>query len=250
MKKRILYLIVLMLFVVGCEAVYTIEIMGDNFTENLVVNNRDQNTWETQLNYAYYIRFYNEIDIPTNIFHTEGDLRDEEMEFYQTQLIEEEDNLGIKANHNFNSLEEYQNSTIVSNHFPSLQIREESDRLIVRSFQNNSFNMYPYLTNLTIRLVTDLYIISHNADQEDNGVLYWTFTRENYENKEINFQLDSAEPPVLEEAPDNDEELGLWEVEEDGFLVQNTLIIIYLIIGGFIIIGLIIFFVKFKLSNR
>jgi hypothetical protein len=242
--KKIIGLIITLLLVTGCEAIYTIEINGDTFKETLEINNRDSSTWTLggdEVTYEQAIRDTAKFFVPIDIRFEVEDEPVEGVEYYNIELIDTAQNLGLKFSHDFDGFEEYRESTIVNSNMPGFQIFNTGTRLGLNSGSNNySFGAYGDLTKLTVRVVVNQEIVEHNADEIIGGVLYWHLTRDNYEGKEMNVILGA---PSLSQ-PD------LWQTDDEGFLGTNSLIAIYILIGAFLIIGACIVYVKVANSNR
>jgi len=242
--KKVLMLLMFLLVVTGCEAIYTIEINNNEFRETLTINNRDRRTWNIgNPSYEEMIRNEARISLPTDIqddFDPEGPI--EGVNNYHIQLIDTSDNLGLRYFNIFNGIEEYRNSTIAVSHFSLFEINRINRVIEITSGTNNfAFEMHEHLTSFTVRLVTNYDVLDHNADEVTNGVYYWRFIRGNNDNREINVRL--------AELLDN-EEPNLWQTDNDGYFGINTLIVVYIILFITLIISLLIIYLKIKNSNR
>jgi len=242
--KKILILISLIIILTGCEAIYTIEINGNEFRETLEINNRQRATWGTgnDISYEELIRTNARFYLPTDFRLDFSDLSEyiEGINYYDIELIDTQDNLGLRYDNVFNGINEYRNSTIALNHFSYFDIRRTNDVVYITSGNNNfSFNIHEHLNRFTVRILTDWEILEHNADEVINNVLYWHFTRENYQGREISVQLNEN----LDQGP------GLWQTDADGNFGANTLIMIYAFLLGIGFIIAIFIYIKIKKSN-
>jgi len=229
--KKIFILIVFLIVLTGCEATYTIEINGLNFNETLEINDRVRRHEEQ-------IRESANANIPTDVRLDQDGPRIEGVDYYRIDLIDTTNNFGLRYNSRFN-LEGYRFSTIANNYVSPFRLSHANGIIEMSVGDQQSFQIYPNLNRITIRLVTSNNVLSHNADEVNNGVLYWFFTRENYQNKNIDVRLtDEIYNPT-----------GLWQLNDDGFIGANTLMAIYLIIFALIIIIGIVILGKFKNSN-
>ena len=247
---KILILIILSIFLTGCEAVYTIEINGNDFIETLEINNRNVETWTIgNPSYKDLITRESQLNVPTDMRVSEVDDNELSQGVYQVSLIQLPNNLGLRYHYIFSGAEEYQHSSAVLAHFPSFLIKEEDGTLQISTGNNNvAFNVNPLLTRFTVRLIINQEVVSHNADEVRDGVYYWHFTRANYSGKEINVS-------ILQENNENSNSLypeetpNLWETDDEGYFGTNTLIAIYMILLLIGIIAGLFIYIKIKNSN-
>jgi len=240
------------MFIVGCEAIYTVEIDGNIFKESLEVNNRNKDSWHVgEFSYEEEIRMNAELFIPIdNRYDVEED-EVEGVDYHNVELIDNADNLGLRLSHPFNNVNEYYHSTLIRNHWVSLRFTDKDGKFkVVSGNDNRAFEMYSHLTNVTVRLISKHKIIEHNADMEENGMLIWHFTRQNYQNKEINVELDIPFEESKTDAESLNEEPTL-EKEDWWELSGSVLMTVYLVIIAIVIIvGLPFIYFKVKNSNR
>ena len=239
--KRIFGLIVILLLMSGCEAVYTIEINGTDFKETFEINNRNPETWLLPEDaYKDVIMSTAGSYIPTDFRLEETDMPVEGVNYYQIELIDAAHNLGLRFFNNFKTVDEYRNSSIARNHFPLFQVLHSNEELIIKSGrQNHNFDNYNNLTKFTVRLITSNEVLEHNADSVENGVHSWTFTEENYENKTIDIKLsDSSNNP------------NVLKPDADGYFGIDLLILIYILIGIVAVIAGVVVLIKVSNSNR
>ena len=250
--RRILSLVIILILITGCEAVYEISINDDFYTESLEINNHNPKSWNVgppTTRYKEIIMRHLDENFPTDYLYEPavmvqddqvGEETKEEVNFYRIRLIDTSDNLGLRMSYTFNGIEEYKNSSIVMNNWQSFVFVKENNILKLNSgLDNYSFNIYERLTNLKVKLVTNYLVKEHNADEAREQVLYWNFTRENYKNKEIKVVLDMDE--IVEDETD-------MTKKSDNFIKSGTLIIIYIVI--FVTILLIgVPFIYFKVKN-
>jgi len=248
--KKIIFLIISLLFITGCEAVYTIHISDNIFRESLEVNNEDPASWieSEEINYAYeqIIRYYSELNIPVdynyepNPHTSENDEEDSEnVKFYRVELIDTEDNLGLKITHPFNGIGELSKSPIIMEHWPpEVLIKEDNLIKFSSGLENYVFDVYERLTKLTVRLSSTYLVVEHNADEVANNMFYWDFTNEDYADKEINFVIDT------------DQVVDTSEINQgpEDFITSRTLLIIYSVILAIVIV-IVVPYIYFKVKN-
>ena len=239
--RKILLLIIFSVFIVGCEAIYTIEINDNSFKETLEINNFNPDSWNKDENsYEELVRTNAKSNIPVNYEYEVVEKPIQGVVYYQINLIDTPQNLGLRYSHTFNSIEEYAYSTLALYHFSSFRAIKVSNNVRINTgIINYSFDNHEHLTKFTVRLVTNYEVKEHNADEIKDDVLYWYFDRNNYENKEINvaIDMDSIANPQL------------FGTDNEGYFGVYTLIVFYGLIGVILIfIGLFIYF-KVKKSN-
>lgn len=244
MIKKICILLILLMLVTGCEAVYTIEVTGDGITETLEIHNYDKDSW-TKGNSLYQ----NLIETASKSF-VATDYRNEKPEvnqkieginYYIIQKISSPNDLGLKYQNEF-TFNDYEHSTIVFSNFNQLKYRNNRDKISINSDKElSTFISYPKLNKLTVKLLTNYQVNDNNADEVKDGVYYWYFNQDDYQNKKINLEINKSREI------DN---LKILQIDEKGYFGKNTLIGIYTFLGLILLVGGGIIFFKIKNSNR
>jgi len=235
--KKIIILALSMFLVAGCEAIYTVELDRDFINEMLVVNNPHKSTWfeseDDEMTYEDLIQMKMEMNIPIDFRYDPDDDEIDGVVYYEKDEINTLNNLGLKLSSPFRDIAEYSNSTIVNAHTSNFGFSILEGNLILnKNMEHFSWDMYPMLDTLTIRVVSSYDVNNHNADEKINNALYWKFTRENYETKQIELEL-----LIGDDIPENETNLG-------------SDILMYVYIGAIIIIILIVVpVIYFKIKN-
>ena len=238
--KKIILLIASVFLLAGCEAIYTVEINPDFINEILVINNPNQYTWyeaeEYEISYSDLIVQHNEMNIPIDFRYDPDDDVIEGVDYYEKEKINTVNNLGLKLSSPFKDIAEYSNSTIVNAHMSNFGFSLLEGNLILnKGMEHFSWDMYPLLTAITVRVVVGYDVNNHNADEDINNVLYWTFTKENYESKEIILELF----------------LGDDIYEEEVNVGRDILVYVYIgVILVIFLIGVPVIYFKIKNSNN
>lgn len=240
MIKKTALLILMMLFITGCDAIYSLDLQSDQFNETLEVNNHKKATWDSK--YKNIIDLISESNVATDYREEKPESNEKivGLNYYDISKISNDNNLGLKYNHNF-TISEYKYSSIVFSNANLLEYNYNKDIITINNETLKSFNNYPDLNNLTIKFITNHDVINNNADEIKNNEYYWYFNKANANTKKI----------ILEVSRNyKEDKLKILELDESGYFGESTIISFYLIILFIIsIIGVGIFF-KIRNSNR
>lgn len=201
--KKIIYFIVCLFVITGCEATYTIDI-DDEFNETLLVTPKnliDLSEMKDE-HYPYPALYDPEFSENENLYNesnnveTDIDLDDEDEEDNLDE-IDEQDNEQDEINnvprynismdnaliYNYKFGENYQDSFIAyssANEFDVYNSTSSSmsSRIYVSDL-SKVFDEYANLTKLTINVKTTKTVISHNADKVNGNIYTWVITKKN-----------------------------------------------------------------------
>ncbi|MDD2409860.1 MAG: hypothetical protein PHD03_04010, partial [Bacilli bacterium] len=190
--KKIIYLILMLFLITGCDATYNLTLENNIFTENLEITNNDKNTWNINnpsykeirnltLNSALATDYREEIpEVNTKV---------EGIKYYDIKKIDTENTLGISYKSNFTLLD-YQYSTIVNTNVKSFDYKNNNDGIIINIKKPlNVFILYPNLNNLTIKFKTNHQVMKNNADEIVNNTYYFYLNKNNYQAKKIILEI-------------------------------------------------------------
>ncbi|MFA7064855.1 MAG: hypothetical protein WC177_05120 [Bacilli bacterium] len=241
--KKIIYLILMLFLITGCDATYNLTLENNNFTENLEITNNDKKTWninnpsyqeirDSALNSALVTDYREEIpEVNTKV---------EGIKYYDIKKIDTENTLGISYESNF-TLYEYQYSTIVNTNVKSFDYKNNKDGIIINIKKPlDAFILYPELNNLTIKFKTNHQVIKNNADEIVDDTYYFYLNKNNYQNKKIILELSNDYKITYN---------GILEPDEEGYFNKNTLILVYAFLGVLILIFGIIVYIKVRKFN-
>lgn len=242
--KKIIYLILMLFLITGCDATYNLTLENNNFTENLEITNSDKKTWNINnpsnkdirnqtLNSALATDYREEIpEVNTKI---------EGIKYYDIKNIDTENTLGISYKGDF-TLYDYQYSTIVNTNVKSFNYQNNKDGIIINIKKPiDAFNLYPELNNLTIKFKTNHQVIKNTADDIVDDVYYFYLNKNNYQDKKIIIELSNDYKTTSNDA---------LEPDEDGYFNKNTLILVYSLIGIIILIFGVIVYIKVRKYNN
>ena len=242
--KKIIYLILMLFLITGCDATYNLTLENNNFTENLEITNSDKKTWNINnpsnkdirnqtLNSALATDYREEIpEVNTKV---------KGIKYYDIKKIDTENTLGISYESNF-TLYEYQYSTIVNTNAKSFNYQNNKDGIIINIKKPlDAFNLYPELKNLTIKFKTNHQVIKNTADDIVDDVYYFYLNKNNYQDKKIIIELSNDYKTTSNDA---------LEPDEDGYFNKSTLILVYSLIGIIILIFGVIVYIKVRKYNN
>lgn len=180
--KKIIILLILMISLTGCEAVYNLNINNDTFNEELILTTNDKsNKMQKTINIA----LKSNIPVDDNYYKPEVNFKQNNLKYYKITKIDTSNELGVRYQTELTK-EEYPSSTIVKEHIPSFKITEVGNIISLNLGNKRSiFENYPDLEKLTINVTTNKKVSKHNADGVNGNTYTWHLNKDNYKTKEI-----------------------------------------------------------------
>lgn len=184
MKNKIIILLILVLFLTGCDATYSVEIKNGKVFESTNFYGSDSDVFENNADTFVnpngpgktinelvddyyqqdYLAFYNQPD---------------RLEYYEKEMLSYEDKMGIQLRYTY-SLDEYQYSSLVHYCFDTVSVDSKNG---IYTFQLQDSNkcftqdVNQMLDTVTIQ-VTSNQIIEHNANQTNGSNYIWTLSKD------------------------------------------------------------------------
>ena len=235
--KKIIYLILMLFLITGCDATYNLTLENNIITENLQINTNNSSSnkeiRDLTLNSVLATDYREEIpEVNTKV---------EGIKYYDIKKIDTENTLGISYKSDFTLLD-YKYSTIVNTNAKSFDYKNNKDGIVINIKKPlDAFILYPDLNNLTIKFKTNHQVVKDNADEIIDDTYYFYLNRNNYQAKKI----------ILELSNDYDiSSVGLLETDDEGYFTKNTLILVYVFLGLTIfILGIIVYIKVSKYNN-
>ena len=239
--KKVIILILLLLFLSGCEAEYNVIISEKNIQDELIVNNFNISSWnqgnpsyKDRIN-GYYEKFNLAVSKDTPGY-PEISSKIKGYNYYKKELINTTSNYGLKFSysHNYN---DYTKSPLLV-FYGKGNITNNYQKLIIDSGSGadfTAFNGYSLLNELNINITSDYLVLNHNADKQENNTYSWKITKNNYQDKTIHIEIDKTR-----KAKTN-------LIDNKNLKYINTILII---LGIFIILFIIRTLLKVSKSNR
>lgn len=187
--KKIIILLILMVSLTGCEAVYNLDINSDTFNEELVLTTHDKSTKTKK---TVNIALKSNIPVDNDFYKPEVTFKQNNLKYYQILKIDTDNELGVRYKASLTK-EEYQSSTIVKEHYPNFKLNETGNIVSLTLGKGNIFDNYPDLEKLTINITTNKRVTKHNADGVNSNTYTWYLTKDNYNKKEIYFNYSKTE---------------------------------------------------------
>lgn len=183
MRKRILIIITLILFLTGCSCTYNLTINGDKYSEEIILvgeNNNEISSFNKNWQIPIDKNEYNIGTDPSSDNKTNSNT-------YKYTLYGSR----ITFNYDF-GINEYINSTAVSKCYNKLTVINQEDNLIISSSSKAiCFEQNPPLNNVTINITVDRPVKNSNADSKNGNTYTWRLNKNNANSKDINLILDN-----------------------------------------------------------
>lgn len=214
--KRIILLLILVVFITGCSAEVNINVSSNGIYEQVTITDNVSNGRTKEHILASY-REYVPAFSKTLIADTEPDVKLEGVEYYTRAL--EETNTGYKVSYGYKfGFDNYKDSRSVDLGFKDAIIQRDAvDKEILLTTDSDGlkyFNMYPALSNVTINIVsTEFKVKDSNADYVNNNVYTWVLNGNTKKSVYIVFDDPNYVPPVADSG--NTENDDVTDKEED-----------------------------------
>ena len=183
MKKRIIIIISLILFLTGCSCTYNLKITDNTYSEELIIA-AEYNNELNNLNQKWQIPVDKEeynigTDPSNNTINTKT---------YEYSLS----NNKLSFKNDF-TIGEYINSSAVSICYNKLTVSNYNDKTIISTSPKTiCFDKNPTLNNIYINITVDKPVIKSNADSHKGNTYTWRLSRNNNQDKDINIVLDNS----------------------------------------------------------
>ncbi len=203
--KKVL-LILLVIFITGCSAEYTITVNDNtNINELLDVIEKDDTTFNIKKSSLYNTtpkEYLNtNLKWPTSVYidmetSPLEPIKSNEIYYYNKKDISNNFQLGI--NYSFeHSQYRYGKSTIANNCY-SYEYQKIDDKLLFETKDSfKCFDKYDALDSVKINLVTNCKVINENADSKTKNKYTWKIEK-NKTNQKIIFSLDCSKKEQLD----------------------------------------------------
>lgn len=197
MKKiKLLLILLIVLFLSGCEANYNLYIGNNIFEETTTVtaNNQELNSYDSKTYLTmkqkidlYYMKY---VDIVYQDPYYNPYLDDPQsgITYYEKGLINNGENYGFYYKYSFNK-DNYLDSNIVNTFFKNNNSTLSNNKYVLSVYTFNGFERYSDLTNVSISITTDFEVKKNNADGVYGNTYIWNITKDNALDKRIYLEL-------------------------------------------------------------
>ncbi len=234
MKTKVVVLVIIVLFVCGCDVTYNIHIddntmIHEDFT---LISNSNESYQDMPL--RDFLKSFSEANIPLyfnpdNYDDLNGN-RQEGISYYNIYPVDS----GINVKGEF-VLSDIYRSSAIKTCFDEFSIQRNDNVYRINTSNGcRAFDDYPLLNQLTIDLEIGYDVISSNADQVSNHHYVWKLNKDNYDSKYISLIFSTEKLKSIDSEKD--------KVEKSNWANEHPLLVILIsFVSFFTIIGVLIF---------
>lgn len=180
MKKIILIIIVI--FVTGCQAEVNINISENEVSENIKIYDLKENVFETGTNVKE--------EVNNNVVYFEHDYKHYDIEEF-------EENRYVGKNYKFTSDLNLLGSSIsrLTTCYENIEVYKNSYMLNIKTSDEYRCGYIFGANDVVLNIISDLKVSKHNADKVEDNKYIWNINSNNYKNKPIKiyFELSNEE---------------------------------------------------------
>ena len=182
MKKKILILSLFLLIATGCDVTYQVEIYNDKFTEEAILNAKNNE-------YIDEFQTTAKDSLEGALTEYKQSAGDDDVKV-KDQSSQEDIELFVENN---GKITEYGNSVLLKNCFELVNVLSEEDQYVLATSKGATcFDQFLNMDKLTIRIKTNHKVISHNADKKQLHTYIWEIDKNNASDK-INADTNGAD---------------------------------------------------------
>ncbi len=179
MKKKILILSLFLLITTGCDVTYQVEIYNDKFTEEAILNAKNNE-------YIDEFQTTAKDSLEGALTEYKQSAGDDDVKV-KDQSSQEDIELFVENN---GKITEYGNSVLLKNCFELVNVLSEEDQYVLATSKGATcFDQFLNMDKLTIRIKTNHKVISHNADKKQLHTYIWEIDKNNASDKSIQMIL-------------------------------------------------------------
>lgn len=231
--KKLILVLVGLIFLNGCEASYTIIIDKNNINEKIeVLDNVSATRTVTDImqNYKKKYPVYDDDKIPE---YDDFSIKYDNVEYYNQTYNIDENGYHLYYEYNY-PVEKYgeANSLAISYNYKDITFKNNILSISMGS-PNNRLKYVDEFTNLTVNIITDYTVTNNNADLVIGNRYIWYVNKENNDTKKINIEVDLSQNQ-------NDTH------QDNKQAKSNNIVLIPIILLSLVIYAVIIFFIITK----
>lgn len=236
--KKLMYMLLVVFFLTGCDAEYNITINKATIIEELQIYEEDSNKWNDNNN--LFSKDYQDV-IESNLNYKLGVFFDQQLEdglndnpnyvFYKPQKIKTKNKLGIIYKYRFNN-DNYERAYFPRSCFDNVKVYSDGSYLTISTSKGfNCMGKEFGLSNLTINIKTKYEVENSNSDSVDGYTRSWTINNSNYENKNIYIRVNTSKLAKIEKKGLDEQKL-LEFILSFGITIAILLIIVIIILAN------------------
>lgn len=247
MRKKTILLVIMVLFLCGCDATVNLHIGKNDINEEITVTAFPDNVHYTNKDMLLHsFRDYIPAFGSVPFVDTEPDQAVNGVAYYKKTVTE------VGSGYNFNykytyQLSNYRNATSVKEGFKSVSIDKLKEDNTIRFSTDNSgliyFKNYPSLNNVTINITTDYEVKENNADSVSGNVYTWKFNKDTKKGIYLLLGEKQEEKPTVVNQQNNTEKKD----KEKNIVEKHP--VLFAVLGILAIFVLMLFFSKFQIKG-
>ncbi len=175
MKKKII-LLLLVIFLCGCEAKYNIKISDNRIDEEIKLTEKDE-----------VLEYYDKED--QDLFEDELSYWELDLDYYKKDRFKENGVSGYKYTSYFN-YDEFGTLTALKRCYEKFDYSSEQNIKIETSNDFLCMNDYNEFETFEINITTDYKIVNSNADRKNGNTHTWIINKKNHKNKPIKIEIE------------------------------------------------------------
>ncbi len=175
MKKTII-LLILILFLCGCQAEYNIKFNDSEINEEIKIYEDNSILEEYD-------------DEEEELFNDEINYWELDLDYYTKEKYKENNTTGYKYNSYF-TYDEFKTLTALNRCYEKFEFQKEPTVKIQTSNDFLCLNDYQEFDSFAITIETNYKVISSNADKKDGNKHTWIINKKNHKNKPIKIEID------------------------------------------------------------
>ena len=179
MRHKTLILIILSLFLSGCNAIYKLEIKDNEFRENIEISMNNSET--SSISYFNNNSFYAIVDGASNIIP------------YNKKVDKDSNDTKINFSYNYDKAN-YKKASALKSCFSAYNIVSENDYYIIstsKGIKCATEENTVLLDDLTVLIKTNHLVeeSNNNTESENKNEYIWKFNKDNYDKAEIYMKI-------------------------------------------------------------
>lgn len=193
MKKKILFLVIFVFFVSGCEINYNLEIKDDKYTESVSATAiPEKESDEVSLPSELFYKSYEKKPIPLftdTIMQSESNKKIDGVKYYNSEDLSNGNLVGMKYTGDF-TYNDFQKSYMVNYAYNRFLIATVDNNTILSTGEHfKLFEQFENLDKVNITIKTNHKVIENNADEVNGDKYIWHVTKEDAKNKSIYLKM-------------------------------------------------------------
>ena len=243
--KKIVFLIISILFITGCQVSYDVKLNKDNYNENLSIFESDLDKFSSY-NIGEDFEYYDKMPFPKSTDN--ADLSYNELSKLDKNLLYEKvnnlnnDGITFGITGRSDNLSKFSSSNLINTFGNVNYSKKNKINYIKYSLTSDLLKKYSMVDSITISVFdNNNCVLNSNADKKEGDKYIWTITRDNYLTKSIDFSYSVKEVAIKKNIKDSVRKLDDPMVK---FGIALTIIFLFFLLVYWIVIS------KYNNSNK